>query len=137
MGGVPEHERDKGICVAFPQFWKEFGTPGYALLYINERTVTDAKVDLHQYTPIPGTERDLIAPAAAKRAWIQLLRASGFKGPRLEELEALMKPRLVLARPVIDDLDDKGNHVYAPNWLIIDNDIMMVDAQTGDLWRNG
>lgn len=140
-GGVPEHERDKGICVSFSQCWNGLGTPGYVNIYIDERTVTDAnaRVELHQFEPIPGTERALITPAEAKKAWMQLLREWGRGKTWADELEPLMKPRLVLAEtPMsIDDRDGEGNPIYAPNWLLIDRDVMMMDAHTGELWRNG
>lgn len=130
---------DRGHTIVFMQQWRGIPTDRAVVVYIEGRSRYDLTEGACRLVPIPGTEKPLIAAAAALAALESSARAQGATPERIAEFRAGVKLHLEFAWAYEHNREHSadGSSVLSPQWRIAESSpAVYVDAFTGRVWVN-
>jgi hypothetical protein len=129
-GDQPSYDWDKGHTVVFTQTWRGIRTDRTAVLYLRGRSEVDGSIDIARFTPVEGSQRDLLSPAAAQLAVGRVLSALG-------QGQALPSKVPLTLTFIWESANETGERIrLRPVWMLGDGPFL-IDAHTGEPGRNG
>jgi hypothetical protein len=129
-GDGPSEDLTPGHTVVFAQTWRGIRTDRATVLYLMGRSSVDGSIALARFTPVEGTERELLTPAAAHLAVARVLSALGQGHQPASRVRRTLQ-FLYDWRPNSGERDQ-----LRPVWLL-DDGPFLIDAHTGEPGRNG
>jgi hypothetical protein len=133
----PRYSWDRGHTITLHQFYDKIPTEIGSVIYITGRTRFSGHVEMATIEPVRGSARKLVTKEAAVKAWRTTGAGRGATKEELDKFEKRLKPRIeyVWSPTRNADLDD-GPQIYAPTWVMIEGEPLMVDGHTGKPWVN-
>jgi hypothetical protein len=131
----PAFDWDQGHTIVFRALYRGLPTDSHAVIYITGRSRFGASLELHTFSPIPGTAQRIIDKAAALKAWRTRIKQSGEDAAALAACEKNGNPRLVYVWSPKANVGG-NSRILAPTWALDREERFMVDGRTGIAWFN-
>ena len=133
----PVYDWDRGHTIVLHQTYRGLATDRRAVIYIQGRSRFRGVISLARFSPIAGSERPTISKEAVLATVRQVMAQQGNDPAKIDAECTGLQPFLLYVWSPTHNASGGNREILAPNWALNPGGSALVDAQTGQPWRNG